>query len=157
MASEHSKRSYIHPRPQRKALVVSSDAVTFLNSMVIRQQHIILWLLGLLALFGSAFLCSYIIKRDIDLYFGKDNGLVFLLLTRMAASAVFFFIIAGFRLRFLIVGFFVGFVSYLLYVLFGGDIVYRSPYFDQLIVSALIVISGAISFAFSRSNVDVSS
>jgi hypothetical protein len=132
--------------------------MTLLNSMVISKRLLLRWTFGVAFLIASSFLFAFVIDHHTELHFGKDGGLLFLAKTRIICSSLFFLIIKEKKRRFPGIGVLVGFLMYLAYVVFGGEIVYNSALVDQLIVSGLIAICGVIySGLLDKKKVEVSS
>lgn len=114
------------------------------------KKCILSWFLGLIVLYGSCFLFSFLVNKDTNFHFGKDNGLVFLVCTKVVCSAAFFIIVSGWQLKSGITGMIVGFIMYLFYVLLCGDIVYQGILTDQLIVSTLVTFSAVVLLVLTK-------
>lgn len=108
------------------------------------------WIIGIVIMYAGSAVFAYLVDHDTSLYRGKDNGLIFLAFTRILSSSIFFMLIKKRILHLPGIGIFTGFLMYLLYILFGGDLVYKSNLVDQLMVSTLIVICGSLYVRFFR-------
>lgn len=106
------------------------------------------WLVGIIIMYAGSVVFAYLVDHNHGLHYGKDDGLVFLAVTRLISGSIFFFLIKNRILRFPGIGIVTGFLMYLLYILFGGNIVYKSHLVDELTVSTLIVMCGALYVRF---------
>jgi len=108
------------------------------------------WIIGIIILYAGSALFAFLVDHNTSLYRGKDNGLVFLVFTRILSSSIFFMLIKKEILHHPGVGILAGFLMYFLYILLGGALVYKSNLVDQLIVSTLIVGCGALYVRYLR-------
>jgi len=76
------------------------------------NRKFIYFLAATMLLYCSVFLTNYLVSINTIFHYGKDDGLVFRILSLCIFSSIFFLIIKK-RLKFLIAGFFIGLGSYL--------------------------------------------
>lgn len=111
-------------------------------------------ILGALILYASVFFVDFLISKWIFFHYGKDDGLVFRVITVSLFSSLFFYIIKNNFSLHIGLGFFIGLLSYLLIfalyicsnILNGGD---NSGFVlpmigDQLAATTIVFIVGVI-------------